>query len=272
MLRGLALLLLTLFSFGCTKNGLSSNSGGSGHISPELTVQALNGQCLDLETIVHQMDDTGFIFPGYVYTRNFEVLGSSGDLEFTKTLMARSFRAEPVRMRGLGDLRGVKQNGCDNIVMADAGGLPLTYKITGYTTRDLDLELDTQALKDAMTGYSSTHTEVISEFPAVHKMTIKILAPTKAEIISTYRSIPIECPKVKSNEIREHLVYSWSGSETSQDRTALLDPAYLRRLNEIAGLSLRSRENRSQDLAALGPNESEQLSQSLQARPYAPCR
>lgn len=275
MLRRLVFLLtFTAFIFGCTKDGLgsSSNGGGSGRLSPELTVQALNGQCLDLETIVRQMDDTRFIFPGFVYTRNFEILGSSGDMEFTKTLFARSFRAESVKMRGLGDLSGVKQNGCQSIVMPDAAGIPLTYKITGYTTHELDLELDTEALKAALQGYSSVHVEAIAEFPAVQKLTIKIPAPTKAEIISTYRSIPIECPKVSSNEIREHLVYNWSGSDGTQDRTAFLNAAYLRRLNDVAGRTIQSREAQTQDLAILGPEASEQLLHNLQARPYAPCR
>ncbi len=272
MLRRLALIISSLIvSISCSKN---EKNGGADAYSPELTVQAMNGLCLDLETIVHQMDDSRFQFPGYVYTRNFEVLGSSGSAEFIKTLTARSFRAESVRVKSLGDLRGVKQNGCDSIVMADTGGIALTYKITAYTDRELELELDTEAQKEAVSGLSKAHSEAILEFPANRKITVKVLSPTRVEMINTYRTIPIECPKVSSTEVLEHLVFQWTGQDGGgTERTARLNPGYLRRLSEAANFAVRAQERQTtEELVELTSYQSQELLQALKARMYAPCR
>jgi hypothetical protein len=272
MLRlSLTLITIALLSFACTEDKMKSASPPP--LSPDLTLQAVNGECLDLEAIVRQMEETSKTFPGFVFTHNFEVLSSGVSQNFHQLLIARSFKAEETRARGVADLHGAKQTGCEQVVMPDAGGLPLTYKITDHSPTHLELQIDPDALKEPTKDLSDRHAEVIRDFHAVQKILIRILTPTRVQFISTYRSIPMECPKVPSLEIRENLVYSWVATDGQPDASVDLEPAYAKRLMDLApGFTLRNQERASQDRVTLDAQSAQDLLRELRTKTYAPCR
>lgn len=229
MLRLLWVLPLVLF-VSCSKESKESPPG----FTPDLTIKALNNECLDLQSAVEHMDASEFVYPGFVYTRNFEILSSSGSDGFKKTLIARSFRADRVQMRTLGDLRGLKQTECESVRMPDAAGVPLTYRITGYSTTHLELELDRKLAEAELESLPSAHRDTIKKFPSINRYVIRIPSSRRLELTSEYKSVPVECPNVGSLQIRETLVYNWVGAG-EPDTMARLDPTFHQRLSAIAG-------------------------------------
>jgi hypothetical protein len=201
----------------------------SATVSPEVQLKTVNGKCLNLESAVAQMDATGFDFPGFVYTRSFDVLTQTQP-EYADTLIAHSQRANRTRFRGLTELRGLKQEGCEKVRIFDFGGRAVSYNVVSMSPTHLEFELDRGALGEALADLSEEHQKSLLKTPMTQKMKVNFVSPTQVELSSEFETVETECYKGAHPRVHEELVYSWSKSAETGSQSLQVNPAYLERL------------------------------------------
>lgn len=230
MWRSITAISISIFLVSCSKSESSKETA----VPPQVDLKTIDGRCLDLQSATQQMDHPRFSFPGFVYTRNFEVSAKAPG-PYADSLMARSFRANSITFKGLPDLRGALQQGCDRIVTSEFGGRPVTYLITSSSPAHLELELDKNAFADALAEMSKHHKNQLSKAPMVKKFKIVFVSPTHLEVTSEYNAIPSECYKSSSLLLKEEVVYGWAESAGEVAQNARISQSYWTKLEKLAG-------------------------------------
>lgn len=209
----------------------NNNKSGGNQVNPQLNVKTMNGQCLDLQSAVQQMDTPGFSFPAFIYTRNFQLLSNQGST-YANSLIAKSFRNERGQFKGLQDFRGLKQQGCESVSVPDFGDKTVTYKITGSSPNHLELEFDQNSLATQLEQASVQHQKALPKVPAVKKYVVTVKSPTEIELVNQYQTVPSDCYKTQGMNVREELVYTWGGSPPPAK--AQVNAKYWAKLNELS--------------------------------------
>ena len=201
-------------------------------MSPVLQIQSLPAGCLNLEAAIRQVTDPEFNFSGHVYTRAFEPQGvpQVGDNE----LLAASFRDFDTRMHLLPDLRGLQQNDCTQVSVVYSGSQRAVYKITDFSSRHVQIELDVNSVGAGLPG---TQRESLAALPSVRKYYIHAASNTELVVVSEYLTAADDCLRPDPRNVRETLDYSWGPMAQPESGEVKIDVNYLARLEQIAGVT-----------------------------------
>jgi hypothetical protein len=253
-----------VFAASCTQDHKKTKESGP---SPTLDIQSINDSCLNFQSIVQQMSQDGFSFPGLVYTRDFEVLSAVGNTEFLHSLYARSWRYEEKDIESLNDFGSLAQQGCESITLPDFNFASVPYKISDFSKTHLELTLDREKLNESLKDLPEEQRGAIMDFPAVGKWIVRVISPTQVEVTSFYQAVPTICVDGATPDIREVAVYHWD-ARGSVRPTAEVNARYWQRLTDAAAPMEMTTDS---ERVAVDRQSSEALSNALESRIYVPC-